>query len=242
MAIRTIAALKKSTWVIIDQNQKKDLEANLAEVLSEGLPRPFVVPVYFDYQSQNSWLVMPVSKQLSEKYAVEFSWRGFQLRPDWKPHAPPPAPKEALVHLWKQSRLVAEEFGISLAKTRPPYRFNTRRFHMCTEFARLQGKEMNLIWDLHEAVFGRAEDITDPLVFDKVAEGAGLDVAEMDEAVESGVFEGIIDQHRADAVKAGVFGVPTFVVEDQLIWGRRAMDEVEEALKQTGVPRRGKKS
>ena len=242
MAIRTIGALRRGTWILIDQNQKKELEANLAEVLSMPPARPLVVPVYFDYQSQNSWLVMPVSKRLSEKYNVVFSWRAFQLRPDWKPAKPPPASKEALVYLWKQSRAVADEFGIPLAKTRPPYRFNTRRLHMCTEYARLQGKEMDLIWAIHEAWFGRHEDIEDPLLFDKVAEGVGLDVAEMDEAVESGVFEGIIDQHRADAVRAGVFGVPTFVVDGQLVWGRQTMAEVEEALKQAGVPKKGRKS
>jgi 2-hydroxychromene-2-carboxylate isomerase len=241
MAIRTIGALRKGTWVVIDENQKKALEANLAEVLSAPPPSPFVAPVYFDYQSQNSWLVMPVCERLSQKYDVVFSWRAFQLRPDWKPAIPPPASKEALVHLWKQSRAVADEFGIPLAKTRPPLRCNTRRFHMCTEYARLQGREMDLIWALHEAWFGKHENLEDPLIFDKIAEGIGLNVADMDEAVESGVFEAIIDQHRADAIKTGVFGVPTFVVEGQLIWGRQTITEVEEALKQAGIPRKGRR-
>ena len=73
------------------------------------------------------------------------------------------------------------------------------------------------------------------------SEGVGLNTADMDEAVESGVFEDLIDQHRADAAKAGVFGVPTFVVDGQLIWGRQTMDEVEEAIRQAGVPRKGRR-
>ena len=51
----------------------------------------------------------------------------------------------------------------------------------------------------------------------------------------------LFGQYRADAAKAGVFGVPTFVVDGQLIWGRQTMDEVEEAIRQAGVPRKGRR-
>ncbi|MFQ5915720.1 MAG: DsbA family protein, partial [Nitrospinota bacterium] len=239
IAIRTLGALRKSTWVLIDEKQKKELETTLAEVLASPPAQPFVVPVYFDYQSQNSWLAVPVCERLAEKYEVTFSWRAFQQRPYWKPVETPAASKEAMASRWEQSLARAKELGVPLAKTRPPHRFNTRWVHMCTEYARLHGKEMDLINALLEAMHGRHEDISNFLVADKIAERVGLSVPEMDEAVESGAFEGLLDQHRADAAKAGVFGVPTFIVDGQLIWGRATLDEVEEALKQAGVPRRG---
>ncbi len=242
MMIRTIGALHKSTWVLIEEKQKKELEENLAEVLASAPDRPLVVPVYFDYQSQNSWLAVPVCEALSQKYDAAFSWRAFQQRPEWKPVNALPAPKEMMARRWEQSYAVAKELGLPLAKTRSPHRFNTRRLHMCTEYARLQGKEMDLIKALLEAMHGRHEDVGNPLLADKIMERVGLNVPEMDEAVESGVFEGIIEQHRADAARAGVFGVPTFIVDGQLVWGRQTMDEVEEALKQAGVPKKGRRS
>ena len=140
MAVRAVGAFHKSTWLLIDGKQKKELETNLAEVLAEPPGRPFVAAVYFDYQSQNSWLAVPVCERLSEKYDVEFSWRAFQQRPEWKPADVPPAPKDAMAHRWEQSRARAAELGLPLAKTRSPIRFNTRRLHMCTEYARLMGK------------------------------------------------------------------------------------------------------
>ena len=240
MAVRSIGAFHRSTWLLIDAKQKKELETLLAEILASPAPGPFTVPVYFDYQSQNSWLAVPVCETLSQKYAVEFSWRAFQQRPEWKPLDRAPAPKEVMAWRWDQSRAVGKSLGLELAKTRPPIRFNTRRLHMCTEYARLQGLETALIKALLEAMHGQHVDIGDPLVLDRIAEEVGLNVAEMDEAVESGAFEAIIDQHRADAACAGVFGVPTFVVDGQLVWGRQTMDEVEEALKQAGVPGRGR--
>lgn len=241
MAIRTIGAFHRGTWLLIGESQKEELEKHLAGVLAEPPGRPFVVPVYFDYQSQNSWLAVPVCERLAERYDVLFSWRAFQQRPEWKTADSPPAPKEVMQSRWEQSRAVAKELGVLLAETRSPHRMNTRRLHMCTEYARLQGKEMDLIRALLEAWHGKHENVGDPQVFDKIAERVGLNVPEMDEAVESGVFEGIIDQHRAEAAEAGVFGVPTFVVDGQLIWGRQTMDEVEEALKQAGAPRRGRR-
>jgi len=242
VAVRTVGALHKSTWVLIDEKRKKELETRLAEVLSAPPDLPLAVPVYFDYQSQNSWLAVPVCERLSAMYEVAFSWRAFQQRPDWKPFAATPAPKEAMARRWDESRAVAKALGVPLAKTRSPHRFNTRHLHMCTEYARLRGKETAFIKTFLEAMHGRHEDVSDLLYAERLAEGVGLNTADMDEAVESGVFEDLIDQHRADAAKAGVFGVPTFVVDGQLIWGRQTMDEVEEAIRQAGVPRRGRRN
>ncbi len=241
MGVRTVGALHKSTWVLINEKQKKELETHLAEVLSAPPGLPLTVPVYFDYQSQNSWLAVPVCERLSGMYDVVFSWRAFQQRPDWKPFAATPAPKEQMARRWEESRAVAKGLGIPLAKTRSPHRFNTRHLHMCTEYARLRGKEMEFIKTFLEAMHGRHEDVSDVLYAERLAEGIGLNTADMDEAVESGVFEDLIDQHRADAAKAGVFGVPTFLVDDQLVWGRQTMDEVEEAIRQADVPRKGRR-
>ena len=238
MGIRSIGAFNRSTWLLIDERQKKELENLLTEIMALPAPNPLTVPVYFDYQSQNSWLAVPVCETLSQKYSVDFSWRSFQQRPDWKPFDRPPAPKEAMAFRWDQSRAVGKILGLKLAKTRSPFRFNTRHLHMCTEYAKLLGKEMSFIKALLEAMHGRHVDIGDTLTTDRIAEEVGLNVAEMDEAIESGVFEAIIDQHRADAAHAGVFGVPTFVVDGQLVWGRQVADEVEEALRQAGVSNR----
>jgi 2-hydroxychromene-2-carboxylate isomerase len=61
-------------------------------------------------------------------------------------------------------------------------------------------------------------------------------------AKRAGVDEALVDQTRTDEVKAalraateeaierGVFGVPTFIVDEQLFWGQDRLDFVEQAL------------
>ena len=134
------------------QSKKRSSKSSWLKSWPRPRPGPFTVPVYFDYQSQNSWLAVPVCETLSQKYAVEFSWRAFQQRPEWKPLDRAPAPKEVMAWRWDQSRAVGKILGLELAKTRPPIRFNTRRLHMCTEYARLQGLETALIKALLEAM------------------------------------------------------------------------------------------
>ncbi|MBT6431668.1 MAG: 2-hydroxychromene-2-carboxylate isomerase, partial [Deltaproteobacteria bacterium] len=59
---------------------------------------------------------------------------------------------------------------------------------------------------------------------------AGLDSAWSNLATQQPIKD-TLRQKTAEAVECGVFGVPTFVVGDQLFWGQDRMDFVEAALR-----------
>jgi len=80
------------------------------------------------------------------------------------------------------------------------------------------------------AVWAEERDLADPDVLLAIARERGVDgpallVAAEDEAVDS--------EYRANtraAIEQGVFGVPTFVIGDELFWGQDRLDFVARAL------------
>jgi 2-hydroxychromene-2-carboxylate isomerase len=83
---------------------------------------------------------------------------------------------------------------------------------------------------LYAAYWGRGEDISDPAVVQAALEGAGLDGAALVVAAGEGAIKEDL-RRRTDAAKeAGVFGVPTFLVDDALFFGQDRIAFVERAL------------
>ncbi|MGE0327104.1 MAG: 2-hydroxychromene-2-carboxylate isomerase [Polyangiaceae bacterium] len=81
---------------------------------------------------------------------------------------------------------------------------------------------------LFEAYWVRGDDLEDPSVVAAALNGAGLDGARA-VAEAPNHKQALIDDTRA-AFEAGVFGVPTFRVDQELYWGQDRLDFVARAL------------
>lgn len=80
-----------------------------------------------------------------------------------------------------------------------------------------------------ERFWKRELDIEDIAVVTAVLAEASADTAGFaDYAAEQGPTE--INRIRADAEAAGVFGVPTFVIDGELFWGREHIPDIREML------------
>jgi 2-hydroxychromene-2-carboxylate isomerase len=78
-------------------------------------------------------------------------------------------------------------------------------------------------------VFGRGRDVSDPTVLADLARELGLPdvrVASSEPAVKQRLRE-----NTDWAIAKGVFGVPTFIVGDELFWGHDAFDMVVDYLR-----------
>ncbi|MBF6569313.1 MAG: 2-hydroxychromene-2-carboxylate isomerase [Candidatus Binataceae bacterium] len=68
-----------------------------------------------------------------------------------------------------------------------------------------------------------------------VASAAGLKPAELRAAVDSPEVIAAFDRENREAHSRGVFGVPSFIVDDQLFWGNDRIDFVTEYLRDPAV-------
>ena len=83
----------------------------------------------------------------------------------------------------------------------------------------------------HQAFWGRAEDIGSPEIRARILESVGLD----QDALEAAAKIPAVAQRRAESLdlarKAGVFGLPSYLVGDELFWGQDSLGFLESHLK-----------
>jgi carboxymethylenebutenolidase len=81
------------------------------------------------------------------------------------------------------------------------------------------------------AVWVQDRNLADENVLTEILSAGGLSTLLVDEGKDAR-FDAILDENTQEAIAAGVFGVPTFKIGDQLYWGQDRLDFVEEALRE----------
>ena len=100
--------------------------------------------------------------------------------------------------------------------------------------AKLQGKDAHLLsLELGRALWEREETLADPATIAAAAERAGLDAAALRAAGPSDAeLDALLDQYTQEAVKAGVFGAPSYVLPSgEIFWGQDRLELLDRALK-----------
>ena len=73
--------------------------------------------------------------------------------------------------------------------------------------------------NLFDAVFGAGAAPKTDAKLARIADSSGLEGQNLLRLIDDAETQRRHDQNIADALAAGVFGVPSFVVEDELFWG-----------------------
>jgi 2-hydroxychromene-2-carboxylate isomerase len=100
--------------------------------------------------------------------------------------------------------------------------------------AKLQGKDAHLLsLEFGRALWEREEKLADPATIAAAAERAGLDAAALRAAGPSDAeLDALLEQYTQEAVKAGVFGTPSYVLPSgEIFWGQDRLDLLDRALK-----------
>ncbi|HRD74451.1 MAG TPA: 2-hydroxychromene-2-carboxylate isomerase [Hyphomicrobiaceae bacterium] len=89
---------------------------------------------------------------------------------------------------------------------------------------------MRLSQALLRALWAEERDITDPAVRRAVADENGYDGAAVVAAERSAVVQEKYRQFTDEALRLGVFGAPTYVVDGELFWGQDRLGFVDRKL------------
>ena len=105
--------------------------------------------------------------------------------------------------------------------------------------AKLQGKDAHrLSIELGRALWEREETLADPAAVALAAERAGLDAAQLRAGGPSDAeLDALHEQFTREALSAGVFGAPSFVLPSgEIFWGQDRLEMLERALKMLRQP------
>ena len=100
--------------------------------------------------------------------------------------------------------------------------------------AKLQGKDAHrLSVELGRALWEREESLADPAALALAAQRAGLDAAALRAGGPSDAeLDALFQQYTEEALAAGVFGAPSYVLPSgEIFWGQDRLELLERALK-----------
>ena len=145
--------------------------------------------------------------------------RAYLLRPDTpKEGVPrPPRPGETEDELSEPLRQHVKEAGLIM---RPPrVTPNTLYALEATEYAQQQGKFQEFHRAAYRALWEDGQDLGDLSVIEAIAEGVGLNSAELLKALESKHYSSAVMGQYQEALQYGISGIPTFLVGNLLFTG-----------------------
>ncbi|MBA2412799.1 MAG: 2-hydroxychromene-2-carboxylate isomerase [Burkholderiaceae bacterium] len=191
-----------------------------------------VIRFYFDYVSPNAYLAWTKLAALAQQCAyviepVPVLFAGLlEAHRQLGPAEVPPKMR----WMWTNIARKAAIAGIDL---NPPafHPFNPLLALRASSLSLAAAKRHTLISALFDGVWVRSLHISDPAVVEKIANEAGLDGRALIAQAQQPESKGRLRSQTDRAIAAGVFGVPTMIVGDELFWGyddllflRRFMD------------------
>ena len=202
---------------------------------------PHPITVYSDYKSPYAYLAKDLAYLLERDFPVRLQWLPYVLD----------------IPSYLGSARV-DAVGTVVEENRNAHQWRRVRYSYmdCRRAARKRGliiRGTQKIWDSTlaaagmlyaqqsgDAVFRRYHD----LVFERfwkreldIEDAAAISVVLDEAGADGGGFAGYVEQGRAEvarigraAEQQGVFGVPTFVMDGELFWGREHLPEIRESL------------
>jgi predicted DsbA family dithiol-disulfide isomerase len=115
---------------------------------------------------------------------------------------------------------------------------NTRAALALAEHARDRGRLHEARHALMEAFWRRGEDLEDREVLARCAREAGLEPAEALAAIDDPAVVARVDAMGRDAARAGVTGIPTFLIGRRRVIGCQPYEVIAAAAEAAGASRR----
>ncbi len=195
------------------------------------------VRFFHDFSSPFSYLGATQIEAFCARHGAELIWHPMLLGGVFKALGGPVIPLETFSepkqrHASLDMQRWADHYGVPFAW---PSRFPMRTITALRMVLALEDDDMpgsiRLSKRLHEAYWAEDADINDPDTLVGLANGCDIDGADLlartqDPAVKQRLFD-----NTSRAVEMGVFGAPTYVVdESELFWGQDRLVLIEQLL------------
>jgi 2-hydroxychromene-2-carboxylate isomerase len=201
-----------------------------------------LVTVYTDYKSPYAYLAKDPTYEMAAACGATLDWLPYTLDiPSYLGSAEIGADGKLIAanrdpHQWRKVRYAymdcrreANRRGLTLRGTQKIWDSSIAAIGLL--WAKLQGDERVRAYSdrVFERFWRRELDIEDPAVVVAVLQEAGVETAGF-AAYLAGPGRAEHDAIRAAAEEAGIFGVPSYVVDGELFWGRENLPAIRERL------------
>ncbi len=191
---------------------------------------PVKIKLFYNFRSPYCYLATRSMFRLIDNYNAEFEWRALG---GWSGRSSPERAAKK-IHIARQDgKRWAARLGIPFVP--PPKTTDPTRAGAGSLLAQERGKLREYILLVMQAEWTQGKDIGDLDVLLGAGTQAGLDRDELAEAVDDPARLQVLEDNWAHAEELGAYGVPIFMVGDEIFWGNDRIEFVEEYLSQMGA-------
>lgn len=184
---------------------------------------------WFDFASTYSYLSALRLPALAAAAGVAVRWRPVLLGPIFKAQGWNTSPFNIYaakgVYMWRDMARLCDTLGLTLQRP-DPFPQNSLLAARAALAARDTPDAAAFCQNVFLAEFDAAQDISDPDVIAACLAAAGLPPGLLHQA-STNKTKHTLRLENEEAVRRGIFGAPSFLVENELFWGD---DRMEEAL------------
>jgi len=158
---------------------------------------------------------------LQNEFDLDLEWKGFELHPETPKGGAPLTsiiPPSRIAGMREYMKKFAASFGIT-TMSQPSRISNTRRAIAVAEYARDQGKLQAFRDAAMDAYWSYEKNVEDDAELRAIATSVGLDPDAAIAAASDPHYLARVDAAREEANRAGVRGIPTFFIGDEVVVG-----------------------
>lgn len=190
------------------------------------------IMVFFNFRSPYCYLASKRMFRLIDNFNTEFDWKPLA---GWNGRSDPARAKIKLPIARQDVARFAHRMGIPMVP--PPISTDPTLAALASLAAQSKGSLRPWVIEVMRAEWAYGLDIGDKSVLLKVAEQIGLDLADVQQAWTKPKYAQQLKKNWKQAQSLGAFGVPTFVIDDQIFWGQDRIEFVEDHLRELRLAR-----
>ncbi len=196
--------------------------------VKEASSSPKII-VFSDYICPFCFIGKSRIDKLRKEFPVAVEWRNMEIHPETALEGIPRTKIDQRFYnrLWLNVERLAQESGVELKP--PAILSNSSLALIASEYAKKQGRHEAFHDAVFRAYWQEGKNIGDIKVLQWIAKGVGLDSTALIAYIKEGDWEGALDENSRLALEYGVSGVPTFVIDDEIVVGAQPYEVIREA-------------
>lgn len=192
------------------------------------------VKFFFDFGSPNAFLCHKVIPEIEARSGAVFEYIPvllggiFKMTGNQSPATAFAAIKNKLDYERLETRRFVARHGITTFRSNPHFPINTLQLMRGAVAAQAAGVFGRYVDEIYTCMWERERKMDDPAVFRAAMVDAGLPVGKLLELIQTEPIKSRLMANTEAAVAAGAFGSPTFLVGDEIFFGKDRLRDVEE--------------
>jgi 2-hydroxychromene-2-carboxylate isomerase len=188
------------------------------------------IQFWFEFGSSYSYLAAWRIERVAAEAVRAVEWRPFLLGPIFRAQGWNDSPFNIYPvkgrYMWRDMERLCERHGLPL---RRPSVFPRNGLLAARVACRASAEPWcpDFVRAVYRANFGDDREISDPAVIESILDALGQPGRRLIDAARTDEAKARLREQSEEAVRLGIFGAPSFIVDGELFWGN---DRLEDAI------------